>query len=364
MATANELFHDALIRRQIALQRYGNTLGRQIIGLLDATESDVRRQLETRLADIVQAGVDHGPYVTARLRALQAALSDIRSGVINGDVVTTLSDQLTGMGHAESEFLNSAFNDASPFPIDFLLPTAESIASIVSVQPFQGRTLGQWADDIAGGDLQRIMDQVRIGLTQGDTTDAIARRVLGTGALAGSDGATETTRRNAMAVTRTAVAHVSNATRSDTFAANSDVFSKEQYVAVLDSRTTPECQALDGQQFAIGEGPAPPIHWQCRSTRVAVIDAAGLIGYRPTDSTLSDEEVRSQVGYVPAKTTYQDFISRQSDAFQDEVLGPTRGALLRDGGLMVQQFVSKDLRPLTLDELRQAEPTAFKRAGL
>lgn len=364
MATANELFHDAIVRRQIALQRYSATLGRQIIGLLDSTEADIRKQLNARLADMVDAGVDHGPYVTARLNVLEASIRDIRAGVINGDITTELTDQLQALGGAEAEFINDAFNDYSPFPVDLALPTAEGIASIVTEQPFQGRVLGDWAESMADSDVQRIMDAVRVGLTQGDTNDAITRRVLGTGALSGADGATETTRRNAMAITRTAVASVSNGTRSDTYEANSDVFSKEQYVATLDSHTTPECQALDGQQFPVGEGPQPPIHWQCRSVRVAVIDPKGLIGFRPEDSTMSDEELRSSVGYVPAKTTYQDFIARQSDAFQDEVLGPTRAALLRDGGLTVQQFVNRDLRPLTIDELRTKEPAAFRRAGL
>lgn len=368
MATANELFQDAMIRRQIYLAHFSESLTGEIIKLLDNTESDVRDQLERRLATIVdQGGVDFGPKTTARLKLLEASIHNIRQGAMD-DAYDTWDQNLQGLAAAEPDFVYDHFNDVSPVSVDLLLPDPAKLGAIVASQPFHGKTMKDWADSLADSDTDRIMSAIRVGLTQGEGIDDIARRVLGSASQSGADGVLEMTRRNAQAITRTAINHVSNEARQAVFAANSDIFDTEAFVAVLDSRTTEICAALDGKQFPVGEGPQPPLHWNCRSTRVAVIDAKGLIGYRPENSTLSDDDIEAKVGYVPATTTYQDFLERQTDDFQDHVLGPTRGALFRDGDLALDKFVIMRGRNLgdlyTLDELRKREPAAFRRAGI
>jgi hypothetical protein len=50
------------------------------------------------------------------------------------------------------------------------------------------------------------------------------------------------------------------------------------------------------------------------------------------------------------------------------VIGPTRGKLLRDGGLSARRFaelqLGKTFEPLNLKEMRKLDPLAFRRAGL
>ncbi len=368
MATANELFQDAMVRRQIYLQHYSQALTSEIVDLLDATEADLRAQLERRLATIVEHGADFGPVTTQRLKVLADALESIRATAFD-QALDAWNEQLHGLAEAEADFVNDHFNDASPVKIDLILPDAAKLAAIVDAQPFQGKTMSDWAGRVQAEDIDRMMNGIRIGLAQGETVDAISRRVLGTGTYQGADGLTEVTRRNAEAITRTAINHVSNAARGAVFAANEDVFDMEQIVATLDSRTTEICAALDGQTFKVGKGPIPPLHWGCRTIRVAVIDPAGLIGQRPENSELSDDDIRGDVGQVPATTTYQSFLERQSEDFQAHVLGDTKAQLFRDGGLTLDKFVvTKPGRNFgnvwTLDELRKREPQAFRRAKL
>ena len=74
---------------------------------------------------------------------------------------------------------------------------------------------------------------------------------------------------------------------------------------------------------------------------------------------------RELIGRVPARVTYNQFLMRQSAEFQDNVLGRTRGRLLRQGDLSVDRFVDYNTgRRFTLDELRVREAAAFERAGL
>jgi hypothetical protein len=72
----------------------------------------------------------------------------------------------------------------------------------------------------------------------------------------------------------------------------------------------------------------------------------------------------SMDGQVPEETTYSEWLMRQSAARQDDVLGPTRGKLLRQGGLTIDKFVNDKGRTLTLKQLRQRAPKAFEAAGL
>jgi hypothetical protein len=198
------------------------------------------------------------------------------------------------------------------------------------------------------------------------------------------------------AVTRTAVMHVANASRSAWFEENSDIIEAERFVATLDSRTTPICRAEDGNQYELGKGPVPPLHFQCRSLRIAAIDGV-LAGDRPAKPYVEKElaqeyakengydgvkkrddlphgtkgdfdkwkrkRIRELVGPVPASTTYQEWMKNQSATFQDDTLGVTKAKLFREG-LPLDKFVNRAGDELTLKQLAETEANAFRAAGL
>jgi len=373
MATSNELLRDALVRRQIYLQRFSTGLSNDIIKVLDGTEDALRAALERRLATILKGGVDFGPETTARLKVLAEIVARIRAAGF--DQATDMwNDNLAEVAKAEAAFINSAVKEHSPVVLDTVVPTATQLASIVRSKPFEGRLMKEWASGLADADADRIMDAVKIGMTQGQTTNDIVRRVVGSSQFDGADGVMEIARRDATSITRTATNFIANEARQAFSQANDDIFSEEVYVATLDSRTTEECAALDGKVFKIGEGPIPPIHWNCRSTRVPALDGK-LIGKRPASGAteadlegLNQKDRRAMVekltGQVPAATTYQDFLAKQTVAFQEDVLGKGKAALFRKGGLSLDRFVNRNNEPYTLAQLQKLEPAAFKRAGL
>ena len=69
-------------------------------------------------------------------------------------------------------------------------------------------------------------------------------------------------------------------------------------------------------------------------------------------------------GQVPASLTYEQWLRGKPAAFQDEVLGRSKGALFRNGGLTLDRFVHRDGSELTLAELRAKAPEAFEMVGL
>lgn len=369
--TVNELWRDALTRRQIALSRYTKGLQADVIALLDGTEQDVRATLQDRLAEL--EGKDFSATTNSRLNVLANAIAKIRQDAF--DSTSEMMDQhMRDLATAEADFLDSTLQDLSPVLLDTVLPDPDLLTSLVDVQPMQGQLLEDWLAGLSDLDQQRIMNSIRSGMAQGMDTQSIIRDVLGSQSVNGTDGVVDLTRNNLASIVQTSVATISGEAQQAYTDANSDIFKQELYVAVLDANTTPECQALDGQVFDVGDGPEPPIHWNCRSRRVPTIDGKA-IGNRPASSVAKGQldglsradkrdAVDKLVGQVPATTTYQDWLSGQTAAFQDSVLGPTRGALFRDGGLTLDKFVNKNLDTLTLDELRKAEPQAFKQAGL
>lgn len=121
------------------------------------------------------------------------------------------------------------------------------------------------------------------------------------------------------------------------------------------------CRSLDGQVFKFGKGPLPPLHIRCRSTVVEELS--------DEYSWLSEGATRSSAqGYQDAQLSYYDWLKTQTADYQDEVLGPTRGKLLRDGGLSSEKFsalqLDRNFMPITLDEMKKRNPLAFKRAGI
>lgn len=305
--------------------------------------------------------------------------------------------EMVNLAKAEPDFADGALKTVVPVVMETTLPPVSLLRSIVTSQPFQGKTLREWASSIARADLERIEGQIKIGLVQGEPSDAIARRVVGTVAQRGRNGVTEITRRNAAAITRTAVNAISNQARREFFKANSDVFQEELYVATLDSRTTPICRANDGKRFPIGQGPIPPLHFNCRSLRVAALDGEA-IGSRPARSftqrqllreyarregirvpasrdalpyghkgafdKFSQARVRELTGRVPSKVSYGEWLKRQTREFQDDVLGNTKARLFRRGGLDLDRFINRQGDELTLSQLARRERDAFIAAGL
>lgn len=386
MPTSNEEIFDAALRHQIYLLRHSNMIANAVINILNGGEEEIVRHIRDKLAKLQQL---RSSKDWAQWQQLRKNLTVIRSQVWK-DATELLSRELVQLAIAEPRSIDNIVTTALPVQIEFLLPTKDMLTAIVSSRPFEGDLLREWASQMAANDIKRLHNVIQAGMVAGETTEKIVSRVVGTDAAKGSDGITEMTRNQVRTVTRTAVQFVANSSRDAWFELNKDVISGELYVATLDSRTTPVCRALDGKVFKLGQGPRPPIHFNCRSLRVPAIDG-GRLGDRPFKPTTEkmlvkeyaekndldgvksrdglprghkgsfDEYARKRtrelVGQVPAKTDYDTWLRRQKKEFQDEVLGPARAKLFRDG-MKLDRFVDNHGEELTLAEIYKREGIA------
>lgn len=246
-------------------------------------------------------------------------------------------------------------------------PTLPALRAAIKARPLQvsggdgGKLLEPFIEGWATAERNRVVNAIRLGFSQGQTNFQIIQAIRGTKSGNYADGVLGISSRNADAVVRTAVQHVANVARFETWSANDDVVTGYRWVSTLDSRTTQVCRSLDGRVFDLGKGPQPPAHIRCRSTTVAELD--------PSFDFLKEGGTRSSKdGYVAADTTYYDWLKDQPASFQDQAIGKARGKLFRDGGLSVDRFSALQLdrrfKPLTLEQLKAIEPLAFERAGI
>ncbi len=252
--TGNELYLDALIRHQIGLLRLSGSINNRIVQLLDATESDIKLRIERALADFVDTGgVDVArPSVAKKLKVLEESIAEIRTAATN-DVLDEWINQMRDVAATEPAFMVAKVTASMPIVFDMALPAPALLRSLVTSQPFEGQTMKEWAKGMEEADLQRIMNEIRIGMVQGEGINDITRRVLGSSQFNGVDGVTQITRNEAMSITRTAVSFFSNAARQEFFDLNADIFEEELFVAVLDSRTTAVCFTGETPVQCLGE---------------------------------------------------------------------------------------------------------------
>ena len=302
----------------------------------------------------------------SRLEALLREIDGLIAGV-QVRYTRLLELDLHQFAEYQSEFAATALNKATPASVMVTTPTPELLLAAIKARPLQvtgaagGKLLEPFIADWSKADREAVTGAIRLGVAQGQTTQEVVTRIRGTRAAQYEDGLLAVSKRHAEAVVRTAVQHVGDVARNETYGANADIVKGEQWISTLDSRTTEICMSLDGTQWPLGEGPRPPAHINCRSVRAPVL--------AKEFEFLTKDEIRASVnGPVDAGLTFFDWLKQQPASFQDEALGPRRGQLFRDGGLSAERFsqlqLGRNFEPMTLAEMKAREPLAFERAGL
>lgn len=394
-SSAQEAWFDAILRHQITLLRFSRGLARRVNALLDATEGDLRRLIRDRVAKLPSG--QQTPASLDRLNVLLGEVEAIRSAA-HAEAGVLLSTEMRRLAVAEPGFLDGIFKTVIPVRVTTTLPDARRLRAIVTYQPFAGDTMKGWLDNLRRTDVRRIEQQIRIGLVQGEDAGQIARRVVGATRTGGRGGVTALTRRDAETIVLTTANGVANTSAQEWFRENAEFFDEELFVATLDSRTTPVCRATDGERFPIGEGRIPPLHPRCRSRRVPILDEEAL-GKRPykavTERQLLREfakregldraprqrkglpygtkgrfddfarrRTRELIGRTPAKTTYEQWLRRQSKQYQEDVLGKAKAQLFRRGDLSLDKFIDRSGAERTLSQIARSDRQAFIDAGL
>jgi len=411
MATPSSFYRNA-----IDLNRYSNSVARQIVVVYNDIIIDAINQLRT--IDELAA-----PVKAARLRAILAQLKESLD-TWSGASVQTLAGELQGLALLQSEFVTNELKNLLPRGSQSIVNTVEIspqfAQSVVSIDPTQinlvalsddltaavtgaprtfsltaakgatitlpnGEVIQKAFRGIAVDQAERFNQVIRQGLLAGEPTPAIAKRLIGNlqfgeraktlRQLEQAGGqATAMANKQILTLVRTSVNQVANAASMQVYEANQDITKKYEYVATLDTRTSAICRSLDGKIFAFGKGPTPPQHFNCRSTIRFIPDKEGLARYglRTPEEVLGEDRraARGADGRsttVPAGTNYGEWLAKKlpnetdSQLFkrQSEALGPSKVPYFRllskkyGPQEALAKFVSTDGSELTLKQLQQ-----------
>ena len=346
MPTVNEQLQDEAIKHSVYAVRLAGGMANKIVGMLNKVDDDIIRQLKLRAPE-------SGVWTTARLNALLNSVRKINKKVYNL-IGKELKTDLKELAVYEAEFKGTRLHNAFPVALDVTTPNVAVLHAVVTAKPFQGRLLSEWVDGLDASRYNKLQDAIRIGVIEGETVDAIARRVRGTKALNFKDGVLDIGRRQAQALTRTAVNHTMTAASEALYKQNEDVVKGVKWVSTLDGKTTPICQRRDGKVYPVDEGARPPAHIGCRSTTAPITRSWRELG---VDLDEAPPGTRASMnGQVPADATYPEWFDKQSAPLQDGVLGKTKGKLYRRGNAPLGIFSDQVGHESTLAERKGPQP--------
>lgn len=255
--------------------------------------------------------------------------------------------------------------DLTSHGLQFILgPTASALpipgyfASVASNVLIEGAPSAEWWLAQEADARFKFANAVRAGLTANETNQKIIARIVGNEE---QPGVMPMLKRNASALVHTSVQAVANDSRRNTFKANDNVIAAIRQVSTLDTHTSLICVAYSDKRWSLPDyepiGPdglpfngGTPRHFQCRSVEVPVTKTFREMGIdidEPAGSTRA-----SDIGQVDASTTFDDFLKRRGQAYQDKVLGPGRAELWREGKITLRDLVNGEGNPISLEQLR------------
>ncbi|CTQ45750.1 minor capsid protein [Roseibium aggregatum] len=373
METANERIENSAIRHAIFLERYKTGTVRRIIELLGEVDADIVSQIR-RLEE---------SYTRRRLEAVLNSIREINAKAYR-ELAARLGEELEEFATGEADFALGKLSEGLPTELRTVIEFASPATEILFVSAenkfgnalIQGRELSSWFDQIADADFGRFQQALRLGFVEGESIDKMVRRITGTRPLNFKDGAREVSRRQVRALVRTAINTASTNAREEVYKANEPLIKGVRWVSTLDGRTSAICKARDGKLYSFDKGPRPPAHFNCRSTTTPVLKSWRELGFDKDEPArgvrpfirdtrkLKDipKSARDQlVGRVRADETYETWLRKQPKGFQEEVLGPTKARLFRQGRLTLDKFVDEGTtREYTLQELRRRYPDAWR----
>ena len=397
MKTINEQIMDKLIKHSAYLLRLVSKQSDDFIAALNKNNPKLAGFLIENLPDL---NLSDTKASAIKWRKFEQGLKELRGSVIDNFAAEYDKESLKIIEN-EVKYMQALYkNTIGVKELAVAIPKLEA-ANLLNYGFIDGKTVGQYFGEIKYGDVDRIIQSVRTGLVEKKPAYKIVNDLIGSRDIEYIDGVTNLTRNNARSLVRTITQGIVNNSRSEFYRANDDIVKYERFTAVLDGRTTVECLSLDGEIYRLDQGPRPPLHRNCRSLRLGMVDN-DLFGERSyiTDTRTARERridwradakkkagpekwkslsvkqrngliakertawQDANIGRVPAKTTGAEWLKTQSAEFQNDYLGRKQAELFRSGELTLDKFVDTSGKKLSVNELYGMYAEEFKKAGI
>lgn len=345
---ANEKLVDLFMERAIDLLRLEAGTRNKVVALLGELEKEIVGTLAKMNPD--------GPQSLRLTELLSVVTNSIRATYRTAS--TLLAQEIRDVVDIEATWTASAINASVHASFADAGLTRALLDTLVSNVLIQGAPTAEWWSRQAGGLAERFADEMRRGMALGEPNSKLIDRIRGTRT---TKGLMDLSKTSAERLVRSSVQTAANVAREATYANNADLISSVDWSATLDTRTSIWCVTRDGLRYTpvehrpIGhdipwlEGPGK-IHWNCRSSSIPRLKSWRELGI--DENEVSETTRASMDGQVPADTTFEAWLKKQSVARQDTVLGAGKAQLWRDGKIEFRDLLDQGGRPLTTEALR------------
>jgi len=333
----NDDIYDWIIRRNL---RLFDLTDQKLAQVANFFRDVVLPDIATELTPVNFAGVTTMKARLAKLRSIitrTMPFDEFKQGAM-----TYFSET----AQREASMFVNWMNNQLPAQLEMTAPAPNLIESAIFEKPFDGEIMSDWFNGLEDPWRRGIYRDFRSGLLQGKTIPQMAKFVREGNIGAFAVGGVRKAIRDSKAVVRTASTMVTNRARETTYTENSDLIKGVRYIATLDDRTTLICANLHGNVYPIGEGPRPPMHWQCRSTTIPEVKSWQEMGLPGTDSRFNGRPA------LLAETPFDEIARGWSEEKQNKFIGPVRAQLWREGKVKnLQDFMASTTRVKTLNQM-------------
>lgn len=376
-----DIFDQAVINA-VNLERLSQGLQRKIIGML----LQAQREIIAEIVDTDPTAVKATNWKKARMARLTKQINDILNKNYKS-IHLTVMKELVALASLEATYTAQQLNKLIGVDLFQVTLTEDYLKSIVENTLIQGGTIKEWFNTQALNAKQRLSrtlaeavyksNVLQMGMVKGESVNELTRAVKGI-KVESRSGPLGLAQREAEALVRTSVMQVANQTRYAMYMGNKDLIKGFKLIAVLDSRTTPFCQAADQGEYDINWNPIspkavivlgpPPYHFNCRTSYIALLKSfeeivdESMKGASSTQKRLAKAldqrlseigERASEQGPVASNMNYNEWLKTQPKSVQIDVLGKGRQRIWEEKGLSVSDLLGQKGRPLTLKELRE-----------
>lgn len=344
MGGLDQALIDAIIEYQLDLRRVEAGTVKSVLGILTRMQNELVYTLSNQ-ASLTELSKER------KADLLRQVTKILNKYYLAAQGELALSTE--GLAQAQAVHTVSTLNATVAVSTGATLPSKAVLVRIADQVLINGGPVADWWSKLAIDTSFKLSNAIRQGMVQGETNAQIINRVVGK---AGQPGIMEIAKRNAAAVVQTATQAIANDARLKTFEANADVVVGLEWFSALDSHVCPVCMALSGKTWMNSEDGShkpighstpfqtPPIHF---NDRCVMLPITNLNEFMPKGTRASEG------GQVPSSTTFSDWLSRRTQAQQDEQLGAGRAQMWRDGKITLAQLISGNGRELSLAELKE-----------
>jgi SPP1 gp7 family putative phage head morphogenesis protein len=336
---SQDIYQNKIISHALYTQRLSASV-------INETITELRKTLD-QVAGLALAGYANKTEANAMIKSIEAALVDYENAFVD-----EMMNRAYDFAEYETGYQATLLSTVTTVAVAVKPPPISKIqaiinANILDLNPDKNAISIRGAlEDFTQGRAERFAQYVKDAVITGITNEELALAL---------QSEFQTTQRQFKTLTRTMINAIATEAQTAVYDTNSDIMSgKYEWVSKLDSRVSVICASLDGKIFKYSDknAPRPPKHWNCRSKIIGLIKDEYRLNVNTTRA--------SEFGQVSANKDMQGWLMAQPLEYVQGVLGKTRGKLFKQGKLRLTQLVDDDFQPLTLDQLKELHPSAFK----